>query len=283
MATTIAEALLQASQTLRKAGIEEARRESGSLLSFVIDRDRTSIISHAEDLLTSDQLTQFTKLVDRRASGEPLQYIIGKQDFYGREFTVTPAVLIPRPETEILVEIAIEKLKGVAAPRLCDVGTGSGCIAVTLLCEMSDAHATALDISPAALDVARMNASDHGVLDRVVFLNSDLFKSLDAESFDLVVSNPPYIAEAVIPTLQREVREHEPLLALASGVDGLDHVRRLLLETPAFLKTQGHLIVEIGFDQSELLKRAVDTTVWNLLEIRPDLQSIPRIAVLQKK
>jgi release factor glutamine methyltransferase len=284
MATTIAEALLQAAQVLRKAGVVEARREAGSLLSFVIERDRTALISHAEDLLVSDQLIHFTKLVDRRALGEPLQYITGKQDFYGREFSVTPAVLIPRPETEILVEVALEKLKDFSAPKICDVGTGSGCIAVSLLCERHDAYVTALDISSAALDVARMNASDHGVLDRVVFRNSDLFKSLDSEndSFDLVVSNPPYIADGVIPTLQREVREHEPLMALASGTDGLDHIRRLLLESPQFLKPQGHLIIEIGFDQSELLKSTIDNVVWQLLEIRPDLQGIPRIAVLRR-
>lgn len=278
---TIAEALLQASQVLRKSGVVEARREAGSLLSFVIDRDRTSLISHAEDVIDPDQFKQFNKLVDRRATGEPLQYVIGKQDFYGREFTVTPAVLIPRPETELLVEIALGLLKDLESPVFCDVGTGSGCIAVSILCERSDARATAVDISPAALEVAKINAVDHGVVDWVVFQVSDLFKSLDSTQFDLVVSNPPYVAEGAIATLQREVREHEPIIALSSGPDGLDHIRRLLIETPAFLKPAGHLVFEIGFDQSEGLQRIIDHSVWKLIEIKRDLQGIPRIAVLR--
>lgn len=282
---TIAEALLQASQVLRKSGVLEARREAGSLLSFVNARDRTSLISHAEDILTTEQLERFNKLVERRASGEPLQYITGKQDFYGREFTVTPAVLIPRPETELLVEIALAIMKDLESPVLCDVGTGSGCIAVSLLCELPDALATTVDISQAALDVAEINATAHGVEERISFQISDLFESLDAEydRFEVVVSNPPYIADSAIATLQREVREHEPITALASGTDGLDHIRRLLLETPVWLQPSGHLVFEMGFDQSETVKRIVDPAVWEIVEIRPDLQGIPRIAVLRKR
>jgi release factor glutamine methyltransferase len=282
MTTTIAESLLQAARVLRKAGVADGRREAGDLLSFVIARDRTSLISHAEDVLNPDQLVRFQQLVDRRSTGEPLQYITRKQDFFGREFNVTPAVLIPRPETELLVECALSVIKDLDSPTFCDVGTGSGCIAVTILCEQPDARATALDISPAALDIARMNASDHGVIDRVVFQISDCFSALELDhQFDLVVSNPPYIPAEDIPTLQREVRDHEPLLALEAGSDGLDVIRRLLVETPSRLKRGGHLIMEIGFEQSELVKQLVDTSVWELVEIKPDLQGIPRIVVVR--
>jgi len=279
----IAEALLEASQILQTSGVPEARREAGSLLSFVISRDRTFLISHAEDLIDEHSLDQFRKAVERRAAGEPLQYITGVQDFFGREFRVTPDVLIPRPETELLVEAALEVVGD--APLICDVGTGSGCIAVTLLCEIVAARAVAVDKSPAALEVAKLNARDLSVGDRAVFVISDCFESLDSREyqFDLIASNPPYVPAEVVPELQREVRDHEPLVALSPGPDGLSMIRRLLQEAPAFLKQNGHLIMEIGFDQGEKVKSLVDAGVWRLLELRPDLQGIPRIVVLQKR
>ena len=279
----IAEALLEASQMLQTSGVPEARREAGSLLSFVIARDRTFLISHAEDLIDEHSLDQFREAVERRAAGEPLQYITGVQDFFGREFRVTPDVLIPRPETELLVEAALEVVGD--APLICDVGTGSGCIAVTLLCEIVAARAVALDKSPAALDIAKFNAEKLAAADRAVLVISDCFESLDSREyqFDLIASNPPYVPAEVVPELQREVRDHEPLVALSPGPDGLSMIRRLLQEAPAFLKQNGHLIMEIGFDQGEKVKSLVDAGVWRLLELRPDLQGIPRIVVLQKR
>ena len=281
---TIAEALKEASQILQRAGVPEARRESGSLLSFVIAKDRTFLISHAEDELDQSSVDQFREAVERRAAGEPLQYISGVQDFYGREFRVTTDVLIPRPETELLVEAALEVV-GNAAPFICDVGTGSGCIAVTLLCELVAARAVALDKSPAALEIAKLNAVKLSVADRAVFVVSDCFESLDSREFqfDLIVSNPPYVSAGVLAGLQREVRDHEPLVALSPGPDGLSVIRRLLIDAPAFLKPNGYLIMEIGFDQGEKVQGLVDTGVWRLLELRPDLQGIPRIVVLQKR
>lgn len=284
--TSIAEALREATLVLNSAGVPEARREAGSLLSFVLGKDRTFLISHAEDPVDDDSLGQFRENVERRASGEPLQYITGVQDFFGREFRVTPDVLIPRPETELLVEAAIEVVGGPESSAfICDVGTGSGCIVLTLLCEIRNARAVAVDKSTAALDIAKLNARNLLVADRAVFAVSDCFDSLDANEyqFDLVVSNPPYVAAALMAGLQREVRDHEPLIALSPGPDGLSVIRRLLQETPAFLKDQGHLLMEIGFDQGEAIKRLVDDHVWHLLDIRPDLQGIPRIVVLQKK
>lgn len=283
MTVSIATVLLEASQVLRKAGVSEARREAGSLLAHVIERDRTFLISHAEDLLNERDFESFREVVKRRATGEPLQYITGRQDFYGREFMVSPAVLIPRPETEILVETALSVMNDDAT--FCDVGTGSGCIAITLLCERPSARATALDISEPALKIARQNAEGLGVTQRLEFLRSDCFDSLSKndQPFDMVVSNPPYVSADVIPGLQREVKDHEPMVALSPGTDGLSIIRRLLAEAPQFLRKDGFMLLEIGFDQGVAVRELVDVQAWDLIDIKPDLQGIPRIVVLQKK
>jgi release factor glutamine methyltransferase len=283
--SSIAEALLEATKVLSHAGVPEARREAGSLLSFILAKDRTFLISHAEDQLSDDAFGRFQESVERRASGEPLQYITGVQDFVGREFRVTQDVLIPRPETELLVEAALELIDRETEPLICDVGTGSGCIAVTLLCELSTARAVAVDKSPPALEVARLNARNHEVPERVEFVESDCFDALDSSRyrFDMVVSNPPYVSAAMIDGLQREVRDHEPMIALSPGADGLSVIRRLVVEAPGFLRKNGLLIMEIGFDQGEAVSQLIDERVWRLIEIRPDLQSIPRIVVLEKK
>ena len=279
--SSIAEVLREASQMLEHAGVPESRREAGSLLSFVIGRDRTFLISHSEDELDNQQVEKLRVTIERRAAGEPLQYITGVQDFFGREFRVTPDVLIPRPETELLIEAALEVSK---APQfICDVGTGSGCIAITLLCELHDARAVAVDKSPAALEIAKLNAQRLSVAERAEFVVSDCFDSLDAREFDLIVSNPPYVSAGHLAGLQREVRDHEPLVALSPGPDGLTIIRRLVSQAPEFLKTNGHLIMEIGFDQGEAVQQLIEANVWELLEVRPDLQCIPRIVVLRKR
>jgi len=283
---SIGQALREAMLVLESAGVPEARREAGSLLSFVLGRNRTFLISHAEDQIDGDLLREFQAGMERRASGEPLQYITGIQDFFGRAFRVTPDVLIPRPETELLVEAALEVVGGrQSTPFLCDIGTGSGCIAITLLCEIRNARAVAVDKSRAALEIAKLNAQDQAVTDRVEFIVSDCFDAVErsAYEFDLVVSNPPYVSANMIAGLQREVRDHEPLVALSPGTDGLSVIRRLLQETPLFLKQSGHLLMEIGFDQGDAVKSLIDEAVWHLVDIRPDLQGIPRIVVLQKK
>jgi len=283
-AITIAGAIAEAAAVLRQAGIAEARREAGSLLSHALARDRTFLLTHADDALSPDDLARFRAFVSRRAAGEPLQYISGRQEFYGLEFEVTPAVLIPRPETELLVETALEYLPMNGAPLVCDVGTGSGCVAVALLNERVNARAVAVDISPAALDVAARNAERHGVRARLALLAADGLTALDPRGarFTVIVSNPPYIAEEEIDELQREVRDHEPRSALTPGGDGLAMIRRLLADAPRFLGAGGHLIFEIGFDQHERVAALIDTCVWKLLDIRQDLQGIPRTVVLQR-
>lgn len=285
MTSTIREVLKEATQELDSGGVPDARREAGSLLSFILGKDRTFLISHAEDQVDDRSWNRFREFVERRATGEPLQYITGVQDFYGREFRVTPDVLIPRPETELLVEAALQIVGNTgAAPSIGDVGTGSGCIAVTLLCEIVSARAVALDKSPAALEIAKLNAQNLSVADRMHFVVSDCFNSLNSSDyeFNLIVSNPPYVAEVALAGLQREVRDHEPVIALSPGPDGLSIIRRLIDEAPPFIKPGGHMLMEIGFDQGEAVTTLVDGSAWALREIRPDLQGIPRIVVLQR-
>jgi len=283
-ANTIAGAIAEAAAVLRQAGVREARREAGSLLSHALARDRTFLLTHSGDALSSDDLARFRAFVNRRATGEPLQYISGRQEFYGLDFEVTPAVLIPRPETELLVETTLEHLSTNGAPLVCDVGTGSGCIAVALLNERANVRAVAVDISPAALDVAARNAERHGVRARLALLMADGLTALDPRvtRFTVIVSNPPYIAADEIDELQREVRDHEPRIALTPGGDGLAMIRRLLADAPRFLDAGGHLIFEIGFDQHERVAALVDASVWKLLGIRQDLQGIPRTVVLRR-
>jgi release factor glutamine methyltransferase len=285
MSVSIAQAIREAAQTLRQGGVPDAHREAGSLLQHVIDRDRTFLITHAEDLITPLEQQSFRECVGRRAEGEPLQYITGRQAFFGLDFEVTKDVLIPRPETELLVEAALPLIgNGPPAPSICDVGTGSGCIAVALLHENQRATAVGIDLSIDAIQVARRNSVRHSVAARISFLAADCLSALGTGKpiFDLVVSNPPYVAASALDGLQREVREHEPRLALTAGIDGLTIIRRLLLDSGAFLRAGGHLLIEIGFDQGEAVERLIDRTNWKFLEIHQDLQGIPRIVALQK-
>ncbi|MFL6333677.1 MAG: peptide chain release factor N(5)-glutamine methyltransferase [Pyrinomonadaceae bacterium] len=283
---TVAEALREASARLRAAGLAEPRREAGTLLSYALGRDQAFLITHADDTLTVERLAEFRAFVERRAAGEPFQYIAGRQEFYGLEFEVNKDVLIPRPETELLVEEALRLLKGSSAPLLCDVGTGSGCIAVTILHERGDARGFALDVSPAALAVAARNAARHGVEERLRLLVSDCFDALRSGGdggvrFDLIASNPPYVAESDLEGLQKEVRDHEPRGALTPGGDGLSVIRRLVTDSPRFLKPGGHLLIEIGFGQHERVAALIDPRVWTLLDIHRDLQGIPRTVALR--
>jgi release factor glutamine methyltransferase len=283
---SIEEAIKEGAQRLREGGVAEWRRDAGSLLAHAFGRDRTFIIAHAGDALNEEQFETYQSLIERRAGGEPLQYITGNQQFFKLDFLVTPAVLIPRPETELIIEAALELLRDDRAVRIADIGTGSGCLAISLLHELPMARAVAIDVSPAALQIARRNAARHGVADRLDLLGSDTLSALDAAQvewrFDLIVSNPPYVSEDEMKTLQREVN-HEPRTALAAGADGLSIIRRLLDETRPFLRSGGHFVFEIGFGQSEAIEQLIDRHVWSLIERREDLQGIPRIFVLQKK
>lgn len=284
MSISIAEAVLEGANKLRRAGVPDARREAGSLLAYVLGRDRSFILGHAADELTPEELESFLENLEMRARGKPLQYITGHQEFYGLDFEVTSDVLIPRPETEVLVEAALKMLEGIGSPSICDVGTGSGCIAITLVHNHPNARALAIDVSPVALEIARRNAALHAVSDRITFVQSDCFAAVEQPEtlFDLIVSNPPYVAESALEGLQREVRDFEPRVALEAGGDGLSIIRRLLTESEVLVKPGGHLLFEIGFDQHESVEQLIDRDVWKLIDIHQDLQGIPRTVALEK-
>jgi release factor glutamine methyltransferase len=284
---SIAETISQGAQQLRNAGVPEARREAGSFLAYVLDRDRSYLLTHAEDAIREEQAERFLACLNRRTRGEPLQYITANQEFYGLNFEVSKDVLIPRPETELLVETALKLFGGTADISICDVGTGSGCIAVTLLQHLPEARAVAIDFSAAALIVAQRNATRHSVNERVEFICSNCFAALNPPpsgraAFDLIVSNPPYIEEGAMADLQREVRDFEPHEALVAGPDGLVIIRRLLIEAANFLKPGGYFLFEIGFNQANAVRQLVDPQIWRLVDIYNDLQGIPRTVALQR-
>jgi release factor glutamine methyltransferase len=283
MNLSIRAAISEGAQLLKSAGVREAQHEARLLLMHSLGCDRTFVITHSEDEVPPAPMDHFRRLVNRRASGEPAQYLTGRQEFFKLDFAVSPAVLIPRPETELLVETALDLLRDYASPRLADVGTGSGCIAISLLHELPAAQAIATDVSPAALAIARRNAERHRVIDRLQLIESDLLSGVDQKSsFDVIVSNPPYVSEAGMSNLQREVRR-EPARALAAGPDGLAVIKRLLGESAPYLQDDGHLLFEIGFGQSENVKDLIRETAWELVSILCDLQGIPRTVVIRKR
>ncbi len=276
---TIAAVLKKAAALLHDAKVPNDLLDAQTLLAHTLGQDRTYLIINFNEALADDLLAQYQSLITRRTTGEPLQYIVGHQEFYGLEFEVTLAVLIPRPETELIIEETLRLAATIAAPVIIDVGTGSGCIAVTLARELEEARVFATDISAAALQVARRNAEKHSLADRVEFLACDLLSRVAVKA-DFIVSNPPYIAPHELPTLPREVRDWEPHNALTDYADGLQFYRRLLNEAPAHLKPNGYLIFEMGYQQAEQIKTFVDRTVWNEPKALRDWQGIERTLVL---
>lgn len=283
MAVSIGAALTEAAERLRAHEIAEPRLEAALLLGHLLQRDRAYLIAHINEELPGDQLDAVRRFVARRADGEPLQYLTNHQEFFKLDFEVTPDVLIPRPETELIVETALTLLPHDRQSGFVDVGTGSGCVAISILHEHRKTHATAVDVSGRGLQVARRNAERHGVGDRLRLVESDLFAALPANQiFDLIVSNPPYVSSVDMEHLQREV-QREPRRALEAGSDGLDVIRRLLQEAPDHLNKGGHLIFEFGIGQDAAIRDLVDRDAWELVEIQKDLQQIPRTIVMQKR
>jgi release factor glutamine methyltransferase len=274
--SNIAEFLQKAIEILSRSGIVEPRREAHSLLTFALKKDKTFLIAHPEYKLSEAEENFFNKIILRRANREPFQYITGVQEFYGLDFEVDETVLIPRPETEMLVENAIEILQNLEKPHFCEVGTGSGCISVSILHNLSKAIAVGLDVSAEALRMTRQNAEKHGVEERLQLRNSDVFSALPVTKFDLIVSNPPYIPKKDFAVLQPEVKDFEPELALTDGKDGLSIIEQIILDAPKFLKPNGFLLLEIGFGQAKV-KLTFSATIWQTVEIFPDLQGIPRM------
>jgi release factor glutamine methyltransferase len=247
---------------LAEKGVENARLEAEWLLCAATGLDRVGLYVNYEKPLTEAELTSYRATVARRAKREPLQYILGSQEFWGLEFLVTPAVLIPRHDTEVLVQAAIDR--AVAARRLLDIGLGSGCIAVALAKAIPAAEVWGVEQSPTALALARQNAAQHDV--RLTLCEGSLFEPVSGERFDLIVSNPPYIPTADLATLQPEVRDYEPLAALDGGPDGLDFYRAIIPAAPAHLTPGGWLLFEVGIDQAaqvgELFAQAGFTDIF---------------------
>ena len=285
---TIAQAITEGAQLLQAAGVERERLTAGLLLGHVLDLDRTHLLTTPEQQVEQARYNHYLSLIERRALGEPLQYLTGHQEFYGLDFIVTPDVLIPRPETEFLIERvlkAVAELK-LESPLIVDVGTGSGCIAVTLAKELPGAQLIATDASSGALAVARTNAERHSNLDRIEFLEGDLLTPLAGRQVgggaDLVVSNPPYVTEDCRETLQREVRDWEPKAALFGGADGLAFYRRLFADGANYLKSTGYLVVEIGYGQLDSITDLARRSSWEPVDVISDLQGIPRTLTLRK-
>jgi release factor glutamine methyltransferase len=268
----------------RLADMANPRRDAETLITHVLERDRAYLFAHPEAELEREQLDRFERLVERRASGVPIQYLTGHQEFWRLDFRVTPAVLIPRPETEHSVETALELLRAqkLAVPRIVDVGTGSGCIAIALASELAQAEIHALDISAEALAIARDNAARLGFAGRIRFAQGDLLARFSGEpaSFDLVVSNPPYVGEDQADSVQREVREHEPHIAVFGGKSGAEIYSRLLPQAHALLKPAGWLVLEIGYSMEETVSGLL--VGWSEVRVTRDLQGIPRVVAAKK-
>ena len=257
---------------------ERARRDAELLAMRALEWQRSTLMAHVDDEFPAPNTAMFEGLLARRAAGEPIQYIFGEVEFYGLRFRVTPDVLIPRPETERVVETVIELARRFSDPRIVDIGCGSGAIAVALAHSLPNAQLAATDISPTALAIARENAARNGVADRIRFVQGDLLAPLAGEQFEIVASNPPYVANADRASLAVEVRDHEPALALFAGEDGLTVIRRLIPDAFAALVSGGFLVMEIGHDQSAAVASLLSETGFEEISFVPDLQGIARVA-----
>jgi release factor glutamine methyltransferase len=239
---------------LRKKGFESPRLEAQILLAHALGCKKIDLYVRHEEEPADDRRAAFREMIKKRAEGMPVAYLVGHREFYSLEFAVNPAVLIPRPETETLVMEALRRLKPLDSPRVLDLGTGSGAIAVAIAKHQKGAKVTAVDVSAIALTVAASNAQRHGVADRITFLQGDLFNPVAGQTFDLVVSNPPYIADAEFAALDVGVRDFEPRSALAGGPDGLDFYRRIAAGVANLLAPGGAVLVEIGAAQEAAVR-----------------------------
>jgi release factor glutamine methyltransferase len=267
---TVLRLLTWTTDYLRQRGAESPRLDAEVLLAKVLDWERVKLYTHFEEEVAEQPRGAFRALIRRRAEGMPVAYLVGRKEFYSLPLAVSPAVLIPRPDSEFVVVEFLAVTKGVEAPRAVDVGTGSGCLALACAQHHKTARFLAVDNSPEALALAESNARTHGLGDRVEFrLGDRLAPAADSGPFDVIVSNPPYIPTAVIPTLEPGVRDYEPHGALDGGVDGLRMVAPLIAESVPLLKPGGHLILEIGSDQ--------EGPVRDLIAAQPLLKLAPTI------
>jgi len=280
---TLREALARATSELEASPWlrADAGRDALLLLLHTLGISRAAYLADTERVLDSARQAAYDSLIQRRLTHEPIQYITGEQEFYGLALRVTPAVLIPRPETEHLVEAVLAELDSQAALRILDVGTGSGAIAIALAHHLPHAHITATDISPVAHEVAAANAMRHDLAGRIRFVDSDLLQALPHNDFfDAIVSNPPYVPSADRDAMHPQVRDYEPAAALFAGADGLDIYRRLIPKARSALKPSGLLALEIGHGQRDAIASLL--AGWNEIRFVDDLQRIPRVALARK-
>jgi release factor glutamine methyltransferase len=291
----IRSALKEGISKLRKADVASFTLAAELLLLHVLGRNRTWLYAHPEQEVSDAEAKDFFGLLSRRAAGEPTQHLTGKQEFWGLEFEVTPDVLIPRPETEHVIEVALDRLalRELRAGRpqksdgdgllIADIGTGSGCIAVALAKELLAANFVATDISSAALAVAQRNAQRHGVADRIRFLKSNLLDAFPSPvSFDLIVSNPPYVGRREADSLAREVREHEPASALYGGEEGYELYADLIVQSRRQVKPGGILALELGHNSLPAVQPLLDSNHWSNVGVANDLAGIPRVLAAEK-
>lgn len=257
---------------LEKAGIQEAALDARLLLEEVCRTDRNTLLVHGDRAVTEEEETQFRIFIERRSTHEPLQQITGWQEFMGLRFSVTEDVLVPRQDTETLVEEVMRYLRD--GMEILDVCTGSGCILLSLLRYSNGCRGVGCDISEKALAVAEQNAKELGI--SAQFIQSDLFESIEGR-FEYIVSNPPYIRKDMIPTLMEEVRDHEPLIALDGGEDGLDFYRKITREATEHLYSGGMLFFEIGYDQGETVKLLMEEEGYEEVTVSQDLAGLDRV------
>jgi release factor glutamine methyltransferase len=301
--------LKQGIAQLRDARVPSFTLAAELLLLHVLGRDRTWLYAHPEEVISDENAQRYFGLIARRASGEPTQHLTGKQEFWGLEFDVTPEVLIPRPETEHVVEVALDRLalreRRAGRPQkttgeglfIADIGTGSGCIAIALAKELPGASFYATDISGAALAVAKRNAARHRVAERIRFVESGLFNVIadlplvsrlpagaghSALLFDLIVSNPPYVGRRESASLMREVREHEPEVALYGGEEGYELYAELIAQAASHLKSGGVLVLELGHNSLPAVRPLLDASQWTNIQVSNDLAGIQRVIAAER-
>jgi release factor glutamine methyltransferase len=265
--------------------VPSPRLNAELLMMFVLGRERAFLFAHPERPLNLEEHAQYDEVIRERARGCPTQYITGHQEFWGLDLLVSPAVLIPRPETEHVVETVLELVNGYhhdgpARLRLLDVGTGSGCIALALASELPHAEIHACDISDEALEIARINAARLGMGGKVLFRRSDLLSVYAGEKFDFVISNPPYVGEREWDKVQKQVREFEPKVAVFSGHEGMDIYRKLVPQAQEHVRDGGWFVAEIGFSEEAKVRALL--AGWQDLQVTADLQGIPRVIAARK-
>ncbi len=263
---------------LKLSNIDAPVITAGAILCYVLGCEKTYLYSHDEYLLSKDEYERYCESLKRRIEGEPLQYITGCQEFMSLNFNVCREVLIPRQDTEILVESVLGYVGQKDNVSILDIGTGSGCIAISLAYYCKNAQVMGVDISKGALEIARLNARNYGVDKNTVFVESDLFENIPSKKFNIIVSNPPYIPIEVIKTLDKQVKDFEPTIALGGGEDGLDFYREIAEKSVGFLKPKGLLAFEVGFDQAQKVVKILESSFENI-KVQKDLAGIERVVM----